>query len=230
MSWAELFNGLAYVVGGFVFFLAARKRKLATDGFLTLALVGMVAGVVGAKVTQLLFQGVAVSQAFDPRLGGRALLGGMICGWIGVEVAKRQLGIKRSTGDLFALALTSGEAVGRIGCFLGGCCYGSETTCSWAVYQHDAYRHPAQIYSAVTAAAMFVGLAWLYWKLNLKEGMLFRLYLLLFGASRFVIEFFRQRDSLIFGLSPMQWFCLELIVTAAVLLALPVLKARRARA
>ena len=193
-----------------------------------LAGVGFVAGIVGAKLTQTLASGLPVSSMANP--GGRALLGGLAFGWLAVEVAKRVMGIRRSTGDLFALALPAGEAIGRIGCHLNGCCYGERCDLPWAVWQHGASRHPAQLYSAATAAATFGLLLWLSgspspsgsswrggWGERLREGDLFRLYLLLFGLSRFALEFVRWRESTVLGLSPMQWFCLDLVASVGLL-------------
>ena len=50
----------------------------------------------------------------------------------------------------------------------------------------------------------------------MREGDLFRVYLLLFGATRFALEFVRWRESTVAGLSPMQWFCLDLVALALV--------------
>jgi len=213
----ELFTGLGYVVGVLVLWWAASQKKLATQGIWWIAFSGLAAGIFGAKLTQLVAQGwpvrVPASAILDPAAGGRALLGGLICGWIGVEIAKRRLGIRRSTGDLFALALPAGEAVGRIGCFFNTCCYGTKCGLPWATYQHGEWRHPAQLYSSITAAALFGGLLWARKRVR-REGDLFLLYLAGFGVTRFLLEFVRWRESLIFGLSPMQWFCLELTVGA----------------
>ena len=208
------FTGLGYLVGAFVLWWAASTKKLATKGIGWVAFTGFFAGIIGAKLTQLVAEGwplrVPLETALDPRAGGRAILGGLIFGWIGVECSKWRLGIRRSSGDLFALALPAGEAVGRIGCFFNGCCYGEKCDLPWAVYQHDAWRHPAQLYSAATSAALFAALVWIRPRLQ-REGDLFLLYLFGFGTTRFLLEFVRWRESLIFGLSPMQWFCAELV-------------------
>jgi phosphatidylglycerol:prolipoprotein diacylglycerol transferase len=181
-----------------------------------------VAGILGAKLSQLLAEGWPVRvpwfTVLEPQVGGRALLGGVIFGWIGVEIAKRRMGLRRSTGDLFALALPAGEAVGRIGCHLNGCCYGVPCDLPWAIYQHGAWRQPAQLVSSVVAALTFGFLLWLAPKLH-REGQLFQVYLLVFGVTRFGLEFVRWRESTIGGLSPMQWFCLDLIVFASVALS-----------
>lgn len=219
MTIGEVVTAASYGVGGLVFWLSARKKGLATNGIGLVVSVGFVAGILGAKLTQLAFQGwpfqVPAEAALDPRVGGRALLGGLLFGWLGVELAKRKLGIRRSTGDHFALALPAGEAVGRIGCHLNGCCYGAPCDIPWAIHQHGADRHPAQLYSAFAAALLFAGLLWLRPRLS-REGDLFRAYLVGFAALRFGLEFLRWRESLIGGLSPMQWFCVELLVSVAV--------------
>lgn len=218
MKLGEFFTLASHLVGGLVFWWAARQRRLSTEGIWTVVAVGFFCAMVGAKVTQLVAEGwptrVPALLAFDPRTGGRALLGGVIFGWLGVELAKRRLGIRRSTGDMFALALPAGEAVGRIGCYFNGCCYGERCDLPWSVYQHGALRHPAQLYSSAVALLIFGFLLWLRrsWPpAREREGTLFRAYLLAFGISRFGLEFVRWRETLWFGLSPMQWFCLELV-------------------
>jgi phosphatidylglycerol:prolipoprotein diacylglycerol transferase len=214
----ELFTALGYAVGAFVFWWAAREKRLATEGIGRLAVIGFLTGVSGAKITELLAMGwpvrVPALVVLEPQVGGRALLGGMIFGWIGVEVAKRRIGIRRSTGDLFALALPAGEAIGRIGCYFNGCCYGKVCNLPWAIYQHDAWRHPTQAYSGITAAVIF-GLLFGIRKKTSYEGQLFWIYLLLFGASRFVIEQFRWQTGLVMGMSSMQWFCMDLIALSS---------------
>lgn len=221
MKLGELFTALGYATGALVFWWAAREKRLATDGMGRIAIAGFTVGILGAKLTELLVSGWPVkvpwALAFDPRVGGRALLGGVLFGWLGVEIAKRRMGIRRSTGDLFALALPAGEAVGRIGCYFNGCCYGEPTSVPWAIYQHDAYRHPTELYSAVAGLVIFALLAWAR-KRTAYEGQLFWIYLLLFGASRFVIEHFRWQSGYILGLSAMQWLCLELSVSAGMAL------------
>ena len=107
MTLGELFTGLGFVVGALLFWFAAREKHLSTDGVWKLAAIGLLCGIAGAKLTQFLATpGASLATALDPRSGGRAQLGGMIFGWIGVEIAKRVMGIKRSTGDLFAFLMT----------------------------------------------------------------------------------------------------------------------------
>jgi phosphatidylglycerol---prolipoprotein diacylglyceryl transferase len=210
----ELFTAFGFLTGIIVLIWSAKASGIATQGMGTVALVGFAGGILGAKLTQLVVEGwpakVPWWVIFDPKAGGKALMGGLLFGWLAVGLAKWRLGIKRSTGDHFALALPAGEAVGRIGCYLNGCCYGRVCDLPWAVDQHGALRHPTQIYSAIASAAIFMVLLVFKSKLR-REGDLWRLFLLLFGISRFSLEFLRENDAALGGLSAMQWVCLELI-------------------
>jgi len=214
-----VFTALGYITGIVVLVLAARERRLLTEGMLRIGAAAFLGGIIGAKLTEWIFSGwpfrIQPVLILDPSLGGKSLLGGILIGWLCAEVAKRRMGIKRSTGDLFALALPAGEAVGRIGCFFNGCCYGTITNSPLAVYQHGAWRHPAQLYSAFVSLIIFAVLFALRNKMP-REGDLFKLYLVLFGATRFGLEFIREQTGYIWGLSAMQWFCIEICVAGAI--------------
>src|SRR5205823_2404651 len=53
-------------------------------------------------------------------LGGKTIVGGLLGGWAGVELAKKRLGVRHSTGDVYVFPLILGMCVGRVGCFLTG--------------------------------------------------------------------------------------------------------------
>jgi phosphatidylglycerol:prolipoprotein diacylglycerol transferase len=224
MSLGFLFTVMGYVVGAVVFYLEARRRGRVTEGMGWVALAGLSGGVLGAKVTEwVVAHGTAVaahpSAMLNPRWGGRTLIGGVIAGWVAVEIAKRRLGIRRSTGDLFALGLPAGEAVGRVGCFFNGCCGGVPADVPWAIYQHGAWRHPTQLYAALFALVLFGTFFALRDRMR-REGDLFRLYLLVFAAGRLMLEFLREREVVFGGLSLAQWVCLEMVLVFALILFL----------
>ena len=219
MTLGEIFTLLGFLTGALVLWRWSRAQNLNTQGMKSVALAGIVGGVAGAKITQWLIGDGGVSGAIlNPHNGGKSLVGGLVCGWLAVEIAKRVLGIKRSTGDGWALALPAGEAVGRIGCYFNGCCFGTPCDASWAIYGHGAWRHPAQLYSGAAAALIFV-VIWFARPLLKREGDGFKLYLLLYGASRFAIEFARTRSLVWHDLSLVQIICLQSAVIAAILLA-----------
>lgn len=227
------FTALGYAGGAVVFYLEARRRGLATAGVRYVAVAGLAGGIVGAKLTQWLLASWLVftqhpEAILDPANGGRTIIGGIVGGWIAVELAKRRIGLCRSTGDLFALALPAGEAVGRIGCFFNSCSVGIVSAVPWAVFQQGAWRHPVQLYTSFIAAGLFLLLLRLRGALP-REGDLFRLYLVLFGLSRFGLEFFRERTIFYGGLSMAQWACLEMMVVGCLLLAGSMRRARALR-
>jgi len=225
MTLGEFITALGYLTGIAVYLYVAKRRKLLTEGMFFVACWAIAGGLVGAKLGEFLAEGWPISISpltiFDATVGGRALLGGLLGGWVAAEIAKRRMGIKRPTGDLFAYALSAGEAVGRIGCYFNGCCYGKATTFPIVIYQHGAWRHPTQLYSSATAAIIFLILLAMR-KHVAKDGDLFRVYLLCFGITRFLIEFLREGKPALWGLTAMQWLCIDLAFAGAVGLALSI--------
>jgi phosphatidylglycerol:prolipoprotein diacylglycerol transferase len=217
----QLFTALGYAVGLAVFLFSYRRLGPQTaeaerwKGWLVLS-AGVLGGTLGAKATQWLLLGLpqpAGVSIFDPQLGGRTIVGGIICGWIAVEIAKWALRLRGSWGDPFALALAAGEIFGRLGCHFNQCCYGIPASLPqglpFSVYSHEAWRLPTQLYSSLAALLIFLSLL-LIARRRRHPGDLFRYYLVFYGLSRFAIEFLRYRDKLYFGLSLARWVCLEL--------------------
>lgn len=166
-------------------------------------------------------------------LGGKTVVGGLLGGWAGVEIAKRLLGVKHSTGDVYVFPLIAGMAVGRVGCFLTGLedmTHGVESGLPWAVDFGDGVpRHPCQVYDVVFLAAIGLGLAILWYRCGLAatsrdvtrrsrvatgnncqtsgtwpNGMLFRLFFALYFGYRFGIEFLKPRYEQLGPLSAIQ--------------------------
>ena len=197
-----------YLCGVAAFGWLAKRRGIRTTGVWILAYSALVGGLIGANAGQLLTGD-----------SGKTILGGVIGGWITVLVAKSLLKLRRPTGDLFAFALAAGEAVGRWGCFFAGCCYGKPAAhLLWGVHQHDALRHPTQIYLSLCALCVFCLLLFLELRGHLPENTLFYLQGCLFAALRFGVEFFRAVPVVTFGLTTAQWVCLPLFLLFVTLL------------
>jgi phosphatidylglycerol---prolipoprotein diacylglyceryl transferase len=189
----------AYVAAAMIFWWMAGRRGLAGNARGRILSAGLIGGLVGANVIQLLVTG----------LPGKTIEGGIVGGWIAVVLVKRQIGLTRPTGDLFALAIPLGEAIGRIGCFIGGCCYGKVAGgLPWAVYDHGAWRHPTQLYLAILAAGCFACLLWLERRAFLPDGTLLYVSGMLFCIDRFIVEFFRDGASMAGPLTLAQLACL----------------------
>lgn len=170
----------AYLFAAALFWWLACRRGVATTGFRFVGFAGFLGGVAGAIASQYI---VTQDQ-------GRSIVGAFAGGYIAVVLAKRAIGLRRPTGDLFALALAGGEAVGRLGCFIGGCCYGKVASVPWAVYDHGAARHPTQLYSSLAAFATLALLLRLE-RMNLPEDTLLCVQGLLFCTARGTIDAFR---------------------------------------
>src|SRR5689334_16000633 len=180
MTLSAVCYGLGYLTGAAAFWWMARRRGFQSSSIWTILQIALVAGLVGANAAQLLLGGTA----------GKSVLGGIVGGWLGVVVAKRYLRIRRPTGDLFAVALCAGEAVGRLGCLFGGCCYGKASDLPWHIWQHGAYRHPTQLYLSV-ACLLILCVLLLIERSQPPSNTLFNTQGTLYCAGRFIIEFFR---------------------------------------
>jgi phosphatidylglycerol:prolipoprotein diacylglycerol transferase len=101
-------------------------------------------------------------------------------------------------GDFFAPALALGHAIGRIGCFFAGCCYGKESSLPWSVIFNDenslavigVHLHPTQIYETIGNFLLFTFLKF-YGRKKRRTGMIFAVYLIIYSVLRFVVEIFR---------------------------------------
>jgi prolipoprotein diacylglyceryltransferase len=86
-------------------------------------------------------------------ISGKTIVGALAGGLLTVELVKRYIGLHQSTGDLYAIPLALGIAIGRIGCFLTGLSdntYGTPTNLPWAINFGDGIpRHPTQLYELV---------------------------------------------------------------------------------
>lgn len=163
---------------------------------------------------------------FTDIFGGMVFYGGLLGGIAtGAIYCKRRKLDTMFYADIFAPAIPLFHAFGRIGCFLGGCCYGIES--SWGfVYQHSIVpeadgvrRLPIQLIESAGNIIIFVILVILSHK-NLKKGMLFLLYLLMYGVLRMITEFFRGDEirGFLFGISTSQWISAILIVVSSIIL------------
>ena len=174
----------------------------------------------------LMLAGIAVSAFFWMRLARRddrllivyvaalvgAFLGALLGGYASVELAKRWVGYRSVTGDWFAMIAPLGIILGRVGCWLHGCCLGSACEPAWFTVR-DAKgleRWPAvpvEILFNVVMLISFVALR--------RRGCLvrqhFHVYLIAYGVFRFAHEFFRDTPRVVAGLSGYQFITLALV-------------------
>jgi phosphatidylglycerol:prolipoprotein diacylglycerol transferase len=131
-------------------------------------------------------------------------------------------------GDFFGPALALGHAIGRIGCFFAGCCYGKESNLPWSVVFTDKqslavlgeHLHPTQIYESLGNFCIFF-ILFFYSKKKRRVGDIFAIYLILYSILRFIVECFRgdDRGMQYFGLSISQNISIILLIVGVFIYA-----------
>jgi phosphatidylglycerol:prolipoprotein diacylglycerol transferase len=181
----------AMVLCGVFWWRLARK-----DSHLFLLYLGALFGaLIGAKIGWFVAEGwreVGEPYFWLMFATGKTILGGLLGGFLTVELLKRVLGVRRPTGDWFATVVPLGIAIGRIGCIREGCCLGVPWD-GWCAVKdaHGMPRWPsAQLELAfnLLAAAVFFVLR----RRGVLPGQHFHLYLIAYGLFRFLHEFARE--------------------------------------
>lgn len=147
---------------------------------------------------------------------GKSVLGALLGGYAGVEIAKAFLGYERATGDLWALVAPVGIILGRTGCLLHGCCLGVACPPAWWTLR-DAEGTarwpavPAEIGFNLIALAIFLLLR----RAKRLPGQHFHLYLIGYGLFRFGHEFLRGTPRISHGFSGYQAAALACVALGA---------------
>jgi phosphatidylglycerol:prolipoprotein diacylglycerol transferase len=168
----------------------------------------LVSAFVGAKVVYLLAEGWLFWDSPDRWLilaTGKTVLGALLGGYLGVEVAKKLLGYTAATGDWFAIVAPVGIGLGRVGCLLHGCCAG--VVCEpvwWTIRDAQGVERwpavPVELLFNVAAILVFIGLR----KRRVLPGQHFHIYLIAYGLFRFAHEFLRATPRLSHGITGYQ--------------------------
>ena len=144
-------------------------------------------------------------------LNTKTIMGGLFGGLLGVELAKKIISEKQSSGDLFVFPLILGIFIGRIGCFLSGInefTYGKVTTSAFGMDLGDGLlRHPTSLYELFFLIFLFIALKTVNNRLQLKNGDLFKIFMLSYFGFRFCIEFLKPNVFYTIGLSSIQILC-----------------------
>ena len=147
------------------------------------------------------------------------LLGGLLAGFIYGKAKKLDM---KEYSDIVAPAIPLFHCFGRIGCFLGGCCYGIESEFGYTIHGNnlvpmlnDVNRFPVQLLEATLNLGLFVLLAFFLNK-DMLKGKLLAVYLLLYSIIRFFDEFLRGDiyRGFLFGLSTSQIISIILFVVS----------------
>jgi phosphatidylglycerol---prolipoprotein diacylglyceryl transferase len=235
---------LGFLAGLGVTLRLARRAGMPAEQITNLAVYCAIAGLLGAKLFMFLFDiGDYVRDpgrifTLETLQAAGVFHGGFIAAFLmALFYMRRQQLPAMKTLDVFAPGIAIGQAIGRLGCFAAGCCWGRDCDLPWGVRFRsdfaapvplDKTLHPVQIYESVADLLIF---AILYKQASRahRPGQVIGWYLVLYSTARFVIEFFRVHEqSLVGPFSLTQWIALGLLALGAAILIAPGLKARPA--
>jgi phosphatidylglycerol:prolipoprotein diacylglycerol transferase len=225
---------LGFLAGLAVTIRLGRRAGLPTEPLTNLAIYCALGGIAGAKLFMFLFdwqyywQNPSEIFSLSTLQAAGVFHGGFIVALVVAGLYIRHLQLPPlQTMDCFAPGIALGHAIGRIGCFAAGCCWGRECDLPWAVRFHtdeaapvplNIRLHPAQLYESAANLVIFAILYRLSARSH-RAGQIFGLYLVLYSTARFIVEFFRNHEqSLVAGLSLTQWISLGLLALGSAIL------------
>jgi phosphatidylglycerol:prolipoprotein diacylglycerol transferase len=186
---------IAFMVSTFLAGRAAKKNGIDPDIIFNLCFVVFISGIIGARVFYVAsnwsYYLNNLPEMIMLQKGGLAWFGGLIAGvFCGIFYLKVKKLAVLKIGDLIAPFVVLAQAIGRLGCFLNGCCYGKESAFGIYSAQQEATLIPTQLYSSLLLVLIFIILRVLQERPH-KTGQIFFAYLLLYSAKRFFMEFWR---------------------------------------
>lgn len=225
---------IAFLTGLSITTRLARHAGLPPEKIMNLAVYCAIAGIIGAKLFMFLFDigdyirdpgqifTMATLQAAGVFHGGFILA--LIFAYLYLRHAKLPI---LKTMDIFAPGIAIGQAIGRLGCFAAGCCWGRACYLPWGVRFRSDFAapvpldkplHPVQLYESAADLLIFF---LLYWQIGRghRSGQVIGMYMVLYSTARFIIEFFREHEQALVGpFSLTQWIALAVFALGALLL------------
>ncbi|WP_338849685.1 prolipoprotein diacylglyceryl transferase family protein [Massilia sp. W12] len=213
LEWAGILAGMQYY--------RYQKRQRGQGALLAPGNFAIVVGcIAGAALGNKLVFWIEYAHLIPQKIGdprnwfmGQSIVGGLLGGLLGVEISKKLIGQRESTGDLFVFPLLLGIIIGRIGCFLAGLhdgTYGLPGNLPWAVDFGDGQpRHPTQLYEIGFLSLLWFVLQSQRARLASQNGLLFKLFLTAYLCWRVAVDGIKPIPYVYpFGLSGIQWVCL----------------------
>ena len=233
-----LLLALAYLLGLRMALVRARHRGLDSTRVMDLGIWIIISALIGAKLMLLIVDWDYFSR--NPRellslaQSGGVFYGGLILALIVAlwYMWRHQMSVW-ATCDVFAPGIALGHVIGRVGCFLAGCCYGKPTDVPWAVRFSDPFAaanvgtplhidlHPTQLYEAGAELLILVLLLRTEKLGRPFPGRTFWSYMFVYGVSRFIIEMYRgDPRGFLFGtnLSTSQFISIILVPLSLIML------------
>lgn len=215
-SWGFMV-AIAFIVATILSAKEAKRKKIDHEKIYTLLIYIIIGAIIGSRIGYLLFDLNNIANFLDIFKfwgGGLSFHGGFVGGILSgfFYVKKNRLNFWE-IADVIAPSIPLAQAIGRIGCFLRGCCYGIETALPWGINYLGETRHPTQIYSSIALFLIFIFLSKQKYKKNFN-GALFLTYIIIYSVFRFFIEFIRVEPRVLFGLTGAQIVSIVFFVIA----------------
>ncbi|MBI5207488.1 MAG: prolipoprotein diacylglyceryl transferase [Candidatus Firestonebacteria bacterium] len=184
----------------------AKIEGISQDSILDLCFWILIFSIIGARIFYVIlnfsFYQENPLEVIQVYKGGLVFYGGFISGIMTCVFYTKKYNLPIwKIGDILAPGIAFGEAIGRIGCFFNGCCYGKETTLPWGIkfppgslssflYGNEHHIHPTQIYAFLSNIIIFAFL-FFFFKRKKFQGQIFWLYVILYAVGRFFVEIWR---------------------------------------
>ena len=211
--------GIFIAMRYYAFLRKRNKSSLTTIQSFSIIIGALIGALLGSKIIGTLENPQALLDAKNQFLffwTSNTIVGGLTFGLIGVEIAKKIIGHKESTGDLIVFPLILAMIIGRIGCFLTGVyeqTYGIETTSIFGMNLGDGLlRHPVALYEIVYLILLWIVLKIIQKKYIYPSGYLFQIFMLAYFLFRFCLDFIKPIHPLFLGLSSIQLTCVCVII------------------
>jgi phosphatidylglycerol:prolipoprotein diacylglycerol transferase len=195
-----LMVALGFLLSTFLILRDSKKFGFSKDDVFDCLIAILIGGIIGGRILFAVINSEYFIQhplkVFMLNEGGLAIQGAIVAAVLaGILIARIKKLPFWKCSDLIVPYIALGQAIGRIGCFLNGCCYGREAGSALAVtFPGDTVaRIPVQIYSSISLILIFMVLLSLRDKRPF-DGYLFVMYLVLYSFFRFFMDFFRGDD------------------------------------
>lgn len=216
-----LFEAVGMFVGmRYYFYLKRKSPEKLSFNTSAAVLIGATAGaLIGSKlIGNLENPFILFSEKFSLARfwSNNTIVGGLAFGLAGVELAKKIVGHRESTGDLIVFPLMLAMIIGRIGCFLTGIyeeTYGIPTRFIFGMHLGDQYlRHPVALYEIAFLIMLWIFLKKIQNSWKYVSGFVFQLFMMAYFMFRFCLDFIKPRVELVWSLGTIQLVCLCVII------------------
>lgn len=252
--------GVVSIVGliaaAVVFYVVTRKEKYLVEDVVFITLIAALGVMVGGHILFTITNIPGIVEycsvprnwgdfntwktLFESYCGGLVYYGGLLGSigavylFVNTKYMKKTVNPKEAF-NLYVVVVPLFHAFGRVGCFLGGCCYGIECEFGFAVHDNPISpgingptRFPTPLLESLCCLIIFAVLLVMWLKNKWRDRMLY-IYFLMYPVVRFLDEFLRGDEirGIWFGLSTSQWISIALFIIG--LVNLIVLKCKEKR-